>query len=203
MMISEHCYFEQIAAVPASGSGALFVDRDGVLIEDSGYVGSPSAVRLLSGAAQLVRAANDAGVPVLVVTNQSGIARDMFGIEDFDAVNRRMREMIRAESGGELDGILACTAGPPKGARGHPWRKPNAGMLFAARDRLGCSLEKSWMIGDRWTDLRAARRGGLAGAFHLSPVASPGSCRRDGFEILRSPCLTDAISILPRIRQAG
>lgn len=196
MYLSGHCYLEASEACNFAGKGALFLDRDGILIEDVGYIKYTTAVRLIDGAAQLVRAANDAGVPVIVVTNQSGIARGLTNLDDFQAVNQRMQDLILQDSGGTLDAIIACTALPVRGEPCHPWRKPNPGMITAARNHLGCVLHRSWIVGDRWTDIRAGRRAGLQGAFHLSQNLAASIICRNGYTLIRSNRLTAATAIL-------
>ena len=168
---------------------ALFLDRDGVLILDKGYVGDPDAVALCPGAADLVRSANVSGVPAIIVTNQSGIGRGCYGWREFDAVNGRMRELL-AKGGAAIDAIFACAwhakALPAYCKRAHPWRKPRPGMLKAAEELLGIRLCGSWMVGDRHTDMRAARAAGLAGGVLVRGGPRAATCRQRGGFVLRS-----------------
>lgn len=166
-------WFSQGGLAPQTdGKAAVFLDRDGVVIEDRGFLREADQVELIPGVADLVGILNRRQIPVIVVTNQSGIGRDMISWDEFCNVNNRMDALLLDQGGGHIDALLACAA--HKEASGqyrvprHSWRKPFPGMFFAARDRLGCDLAKSWMIGDRWTDIRAAKRGGLAGASYLS-----------------------------------
>lgn len=194
-------YFEQITHKRISGMPALFLDRDGVLINDVGYLKSPSSVSLVDGAAALVRAANDADVPAIVVTNQSGIGRSLFCIEDFLSVNAWMQKLIAAETGGRLDAIFACTAPPPDRNRGDPWRKPNPGMFFASKEILGTALHRSWMIGDRLTDIRAAYRAGLGGAMLLPKNFSASRYKNNKFmKVLAISSLYDAMQTVISIK---
>jgi D-glycero-D-manno-heptose 1,7-bisphosphate phosphatase len=145
---------------------ALFLDRDNLLIADPGFIHDPADVVLLAGASRLVRLANDLGIPVIVTTNQSGIGRGYYDWDAFAAVNARLLQLL-AESGAAIDAIVGCgwhrSARDEPGGRSHPWRKPQAGMMLECRTRFGIDLERSWMVGDRWSDMRAARAGGLAG----------------------------------------
>jgi len=130
---------------------AVFLDRDGTILEDRGYLGDPAGARLLPGAAPAVARINAAGLAAIVVTNQSGIARGFYTEQDYRQVERRLEELL-AKSGARLDGQYFCPhlpeiTGPCE------CRKPG-GLLFrqAARD-LGIDLGASWWIGDKLSDL--------------------------------------------------
>jgi D-glycero-D-manno-heptose 1,7-bisphosphate phosphatase len=116
----------------------------------------------------VIQAANRCGLPVVVVTNQSGIARGFFGWAEFAAVNGRVIDLL-AERECSIDMVVACAyheAG--SGALGiadHPMRKPNPGMLLRAAEMLGIELRRSIMIGDNASDIEAGRRAGLAHMF--------------------------------------
>ncbi len=150
---------------------AVFLDRDGVLIADSGYPHRDEDLVLIPGAAEAVAVINDAGALVIVVTNQSGVARGLFSLERMEAFNVLLVERLAA-SGGRIDGVYAC----PFHADAvderfrhpdHPDRKPNPGMILRAAADHGVDLSRSLLIGDRDSDLEAARRAGVAG--HLFP----------------------------------
>jgi D-glycero-D-manno-heptose 1,7-bisphosphate phosphatase len=149
---------------------ALFCDRDGVLIEDSGYLGEPEGVSVIDGAARILAACNAADVPVVVVTNQSGIGRGYYDWADFAAVQARMLAILAAD-GARVDGVYACAyhaAGKGDYAvADHPWRKPGDGMLRAAAAALRLDLARSWIIGDHATDMAAGRAAGLVGGVHV------------------------------------
>lgn len=166
-----HCLGSRIAP----GQPALFIDRDDVLLADPGYLHRASQVQMLDGAADVVRWANGQSISTIVVTNQSGIARGLFGWDDFHAVNQRMMEILR-EAGASLDAIVACAwhedGLPPLRSPAHLWRKPNPGMFLAAGDAFGCQLSSSWMVGDRQTDMDAAFHAGLQGGVLVGPPNS-------------------------------
>lgn len=196
------CWLSQVDGFETgSGGPALFVDRDDLLIHDPGFIHQPEQVVLKPGAAALLHRAQGAGWSNIVVTNQSGIARGYYGWADFQAVNDRMVDLL-AGQGARLDAILAC-AFHPHGqgalARDHDWRKPGAGMMRAAATRLGVALATSWLAGDRWSDIRAARSGGLAGAIRIG--ARSGGVRRrraaDGFHLLTAPSLPILFDTVP------
>lgn len=162
----------QPLAVPRrfAGRPALFLDRDGVLIEEKHYLSDPADVHVEPGAADLIRRCNGASVAVVIVTNQSGIARGLFGWDAFARVQAKLLADLAAE-GAAVDGVFAC-GHHIKGVGdyqhpSHPARKPNPGMLLRARDTLGVDLAASWIIGDKADDLRAGKAAGLAGGVHV------------------------------------
>jgi D-glycero-D-manno-heptose 1,7-bisphosphate phosphatase len=146
---------------------AVFLDRDDTLIANGelplphpGDLLDPSFVRLLPGAAQACRDLRDAGFKLVVISNQGGVARGHGTIADVEACNTRMRELLRAESGVELDGVYYCPYHPrgtvPPFNAEHPWRKPAPGMILQAAIDLSLDLRKSWLIGDAPRDIEAA-----------------------------------------------
>lgn len=157
-------WLESLTATDWSGSPALFLDRDGVLIEERNYVGSAGDVALAPGAADLVGWANGLAVPVAVITNQSGIGRGYYDWTGFAAVQDEMRRQLRREHA-HIDLVAACAfhadAKPPLAVADHPWRKPAPGMLTAIAQKAGICLSRSVMIGDRWSDIEAANTAGL------------------------------------------
>lgn len=160
-------------AQPAAGGDrrpALFLDRDGLLVEEVGYLHRPRDARLQPGAAQVVLAAERAGWARVIVTNQSGIGRGLYGWEAFAATQARI-EALLAEAGASLDLVVACPfhaeALPPWRAADHPCRKPRPGMLLLAAERLAIDLQRSWILGDQASDMAAGRAAGLAGGGHL------------------------------------
>jgi D-glycero-D-manno-heptose 1,7-bisphosphate phosphatase len=147
-----------------SGRPAVFLDRDGTLIEDRGYLRDPDQVALLPGASGAVRRLDLAGLPVVVVTNQSGIARGYFGWDAFARVNGRVLDLL-GEKNAFVDMVLACAyheAGAgPLAVADHPMRKPNPGMLLEAGRRLELDLKRSLIVGDKPADMEAGQRAGL------------------------------------------
>jgi D-glycero-D-manno-heptose 1,7-bisphosphate phosphatase len=145
---------------------ALFLDRDGVIVTDTGYLGCAEDARLLDGAAGAIARCNGLRIPVVVVTNQSGIARGYYAWSGFHAVQAALCAALDA-AGARLDAVLACAyhaeGNAPLRRAAHPWRKPNPGMIFAAAERLNLDLSRSWIVGDKAEDLATGAAAGLAG----------------------------------------
>ncbi len=145
---------------PNNRRPGVLLDRDGTIIDDRGYVGSVEAVELLDGAAEAIAALNAAQLPVAVVTNQAGVARGFYGIEDVRAVHAHIDELL-AREGAHIDAWLFCPYHPngivEEYARWSSDRKPAPGMALAAADRLGLDLGRSWVVGDSECDVELAR----------------------------------------------
>ncbi|MEI9430518.1 D-glycero-beta-D-manno-heptose 1,7-bisphosphate 7-phosphatase [Mesorhizobium sp. Cs1299R1N3] len=146
-------------------SPALFLDRDGTINVDTDYPSDPAEIELRQQMLPAIAAANRAGIPVVMVTNQSGVARGYFGWDVFAAVNGRVLDLLRGQ-GVSVDMVLACAyheAGVgPLAVADHPMRKPNPGMLIEAGRRLDLDLQRSLMVGDKLADMQAGQRAGLA-----------------------------------------
>ncbi|CCV08734.1 Histidinol-phosphate phosphatase family protein [Mesorhizobium metallidurans STM 2683] len=163
---------------------ALFLDRDGTINVDTDYPSDPAEIVLCEDIAPAIAAANRAGIPVVVVTNQSGIARGYFDWNVFAKVNGRVLELLR-DRGAFVDMVLACAyheAGTePLAIADHPMRKPNPGMLLEAAKRLQLDLTRSLIVGDKLADMEAGRRAGLSRGWLVDGEASD----RAGFSTMR------------------
>ena len=140
---------------------AAFLDRDGTLIRDVHYIGRPEQVALLSGAARAVRRLNDAGVTVVVVTNQSGIARGLVTPEGYMKVKARLDELLAAE-GARIDATYFCPHHPDVTGP-CDCRKPGIALYERAVRDLGLDASRSAFVGDRFRDVAPARHFGGAG----------------------------------------
>ncbi len=154
-----------------SNRRALFLDRDGVINVEKNYLHRKEEVEFVDGIFDLVRTANAAGFLVVVVTNQAGIGRGYYSEDDFHALSAWMSEQFR-NHGGRIDGIYFCPHHPEHGVglyrRECDSRKPGPGMLLRAARELGIDLHASLMIGDRLTDMEAARAAGVPTRFLLA-----------------------------------
>lgn len=194
-----------------SGPGlrpALFLDRDGVVVEEVDYLSRPGDVRLIPGAAELIAAANQLDVPVILITNQAGIGRGYYGWDAFAAVQRAILERLETARA-FVDAVYAC----PHHADGivpyrhpdHPARKPNPGMMLRAGAALCLDLGTSWLVGDRAGDLDAARRARLAGGVHVlsGHGSDPGeraaalALESSGFKVRCAPTIAGAKTLIP------
>jgi histidinol-phosphate phosphatase family protein len=174
----------------------ILLDRDGTIIVDHGYVGSVDRVDFIEGAPEAIARFNRAGIPVAVVTNQAGVARGMYGIDDVAQVHEYIAERLAA-LGAHIDLFLFSPYHPagviPAFARTSEDRKPRPGMAMAAAQALGLDLTASWVVGDRPEDLGLAEAIG-ASAIYLGPEDS----QRPG--VWSFPSLATAASfILERI----
>ncbi|HEY7436363.1 MAG TPA: HAD family hydrolase [Methylomirabilota bacterium] len=150
---------------------AVFMDRDGCLTEEVGYVNHPSRIRLLPRTAAAVRRLNQAGIVAVMVTNQAGVARGYFSEETMHAANRRMVGDLEA-GGARLDGLYVCMHHPREGLPPYrtecDCRKPRPGLLTRAAAELGIDLRASVMVGDRLSDVAAGQLAGTAGVLVLT-----------------------------------
>ena len=145
------------ASGDAAPRPALFLDRDGTLIELVDYISKAEDVRPIAEALALTAAARANEIPTIMVTNQSGIGRGYYGWDAFAAVQAAVHAAVLA-AGGQIDAVYACPAMPESDAT---CRKPNPGMLLAAAADLSLDLKRSWIVGDAASDLAAGARAGL------------------------------------------
>ncbi|MDR2551043.1 MAG: HAD family hydrolase [Desulfobulbus sp.] len=146
---------------------AVFLDRDGTINEQMGYINHLSRFHLLPKVGEAIRLLNRHGLPVVVVTNQSGLARGYFPAALLDAVHAEMVRLL-ALDGARIDGLYVCPHHPEAKEERYrlacSCRKPRTGLLEQAARDMGLDLARSYMVGDRWSDLRC---GSAAGATSL------------------------------------
>ncbi len=139
---------------------AVFLDRDGVLIENrADYVRDWSHVTLLPWTVDALQGFHQEGLKIIVVTNQSAIGRGLLSFETAQEINNRLTKDIM-ESGGWIDSVYMCPHQPQDRCT---CRKPQPGLLLQAARELSLDLQSSWMVGDAWSDLLAGQSAGLQG----------------------------------------
>jgi D-glycero-D-manno-heptose 1,7-bisphosphate phosphatase len=145
---------------------AVFLDRDGTLLELIPYLQDPALTRLVSGAGEALRRLAENGYARVVVTNQSGVARGWFTMSEVDAIHERMRSLLRAD-GADIEAVEVCPH-HPEFSEPCLCRKPLPGLIIAAAERLGLDLSRSWVVGDRIEDAQAGRAAGCRTILVLS-----------------------------------
>ncbi|MDX6768148.1 MAG: HAD family hydrolase [Elusimicrobiota bacterium] len=139
---------------------AVFLDRDGVIVREVGYLRAVERLEVLRGVPEAIKLLRRAGYKVVVVTNQSGIYRGYLTTATLHRLHRELKRRL-ARSGARWDALYFSPHGPDSG---HPMRKPGTGMLRAAAKRFGLDLRACYLVGDRHSDVQCARNGRLAGA---------------------------------------
>ncbi|HKV36303.1 MAG TPA: HAD family hydrolase [Pyrinomonadaceae bacterium] len=152
-------------------SPALFMDRDGTVSEEVGYVNHPSRFRVFSYSADAIKLLNDNGWLAILVTNQAGVARGYFAENVIVEVHEQLTRTLENASA-KLDAIYYCAHHPSVGEPPYrldcDCRKPKTGLIDRANADFEIDLERSWMVGDRYGDIELARNAGLHSAFVLS-----------------------------------
>jgi len=180
-------------------SAAVFLDRDGTIVEDPGFLHEPGKVRLLPGAAAAIRQLNQAGFLVVTVSNQSGIARGKYTAADYEAVQRRMAELLASHQS-RLDGSYFCPHHPDVTGP-CDCRKPGVKLFQDARATLDIDFARSWWVGDRLSDLEPARALGTGPARAILVETGDGghhvaAARSAGFRT--APDLATAAALIVR-----
>jgi D-glycero-D-manno-heptose 1,7-bisphosphate phosphatase len=150
---------------------AVFLDRDGTINEQMGYINHSSRFILLPGVAAAIARLNAHNIPVVVVTNQSGLARGYFPKSLLNEVHEKMTVQLAAE-GAHIDGLYICPHHPEAKEEQYrqtcDCRKPKTGLLEQAAAELHLDLQSSFMVGDRWSDLKCGNRAGAASILVLT-----------------------------------
>lgn len=144
-------------------NAALFLDRDGTVNVERGYLADPRDVELLPGAADAIRAANEFGIPVIIITNQAGVARGFHSEAAVVSVNKRLEQLLN-EQGARIDAVYYCPHHPEAGNPPYrivcTCRKPKTGMLKMAEKSHGINLAASFVVGDKCSDIETGKNGG-------------------------------------------
>ena len=161
---------------------AVFLDRDGTVNEEVGYLRNLADLRLIAGAGAAIRRLNNAGLKVVLVTNQSGVARGYFPESLVLEVHERLARMLQ-EEGARIDAIYYCPHHPTAGNSGYTiacdCRKPGTGLIDRAARDLGIDVKKSYVVGDKWSDVELGQRAGARSILVQSGFAhdDPGNIR--------------------------
>jgi D-glycero-D-manno-heptose 1,7-bisphosphate phosphatase len=150
---------------------AVFIDRDGTISEEVGYINHPSRFRLFPYSPDAIKLLHDNGWLTILVTNQAGVARGYFSEEMVQAVHATMTAELKS-NGAKLDAIYYCAHHPSVGEPPYRFdcdcRKPKPGLITRAAQDFDIDVSQSWMVGDRYSDIELARNAGLKSAFVLS-----------------------------------
>lgn len=137
----------------------MFVDRDGVLIRDADHLDTVEGLEVYKNSARALKLLRAAGFKIVIVTNQSGVARGYFTMATVRRIHAELKRRL-AKAGAHWDAVYVSPHGPDSG---HPWRKPGTGMLLAAKRKFKLDLKASYLIGDKTSDTECARRAGCTG----------------------------------------
>ena len=174
---------------------AVFLDRDGTIIRDTRYLARPELVEFLPGAVDAIRRLNQAQIPVVLVTNQSGIARGLMTRDDYKLVHARLVALL-AEKGAHLDGAYMCPHHPDFGMTCE-CRKPGTLLFREAASQRGLDLRRSTYIGDRWRDVEPGINLGGRGMLIDGPATPPDERARA--ETLRVPVVSSLSDAVDRV----
>ena len=156
---------------PTIQKTAVFLDRDGTIIEEVGYLDNIGQLKLIPGAARAIGLLNKAGIPVIMITNQSGVARGYFSESVVEQLHQRLNELLETELA-YLDAIYYCPHHPTEGTapyrRACNCRKPHPGMVEQAIDDLQLGKRRLFVVGDKLTDIELAKRAGAEGILVLT-----------------------------------
>jgi histidinol-phosphate phosphatase family protein len=148
---------------------AVFLDRDGTVNVDFGFVARPEDVKLLPGVAEAIKRLNEADIPVFVISNQSGVGRGYYGVEAVARVNQEVESQL-AKAGAKVQGFFFCPHAPEAHCE---CRKPKLGMLRQAQKEWEVDLEKSYVVGDKPSDAELGRNARGKGILVLSGQTKP------------------------------
>ena len=175
---------------PGTRSPAVFLDRDGTIIADRHYLRDPASVALIPGAAWAIARLNDAAIPVIVVTNQSGIGRGYFSNAEYERVASRLDELLAAE-GARIDASYMCPHAPDT-RDPCACRKPGVRLYEQAIADHDLDGAASFFVGDMWRDIAPARSFGGRGILVPTEKTPRAECDRAAVEAELAPSLTDA-----------
>ncbi len=212
--VTDENVWSQVISDEATTSGrpALFLDRDGAIVEEVNYLHRPEDVAFIPGAFEVIHRANYLKIPVIIVTNQAGIGRQYYNWDHFIEVQKKILTLL-FDAGNHIDAVFACPhhidARAPYFHKDHPWRKPNPGMLNTAEKLMKIDMARSWIAGDRAGDVRAGLNAGCAGGIHLQTGHGIREMERDTslasatqeFQVKSVTSIADLLTELPLFKQ--
>jgi D-glycero-D-manno-heptose 1,7-bisphosphate phosphatase len=173
---------------------AVFLDRDGTIVEDPGFLHEPEKVRLLPGAAAAIRRLNEAGYRVIIVTNQSGIARRRYTVSDYETVQERLGALLAAQ-GARIDAAYYCPHHPLLSGPCE-CRKPGVKLFREAQAAFDIDFAQSWWVGDRLSDVQPAR---LLGGEAILVVTGEGNLHQGQARALGVTVVADLAEAVDKI----
>jgi len=186
-------------------NNAIFFDRDGTLIRDPGYLTHPDQVELLDGTAEALKELRLLGYKMVVVSNQSGVARGILTEEMLGQVHERLQEVL-SRDGASLDAIYYCPYHPDGSVAQYrqdsDWRKPRPGMLLAAAKDMDIDLTRSWMVGDNLRDTEAGRGAGCRTILISTSHAHPESTDKNQPDYI-AVNMREAVNIIKKYHRSG
>ncbi len=193
-------YFGEARKAPA-----LFLDRDGVIVEEVHYLHAVDKVSFIPGAFETIRWARAQGWHVVIITNQAGIGRGVFEWPDYVAVHDHILSELRAAEA-PVDAVMACPfiadGVEPFAHPDHPARKPNPGMLLKAAAALHCDLSQSWIVGDKKSDIVAGQNANIAGGilvatgYGVDEEANVQELAKQNYQIIQATSIADVPSLI-------
>ena len=195
---------------PRSTMGAVFLDRDGTISKEVGYIHEMDRLELLPNSARAIRRLNDHGIQVIVVTNQSGVARGFYPEEHVRRVNERLTDLLRRD-GAAVDAVYYCPHHPTEGTGAYTkrcdCRKPEPGLLLRAASERDIDLRNSFVVGDKLIDIEMAHRVGAQGILVLTGYGEEAIAQK-GENGPRPDCIAPDLDkavewIVERVKRAG
>lgn len=145
---------------------ALFLDRDGTIVNEENYLHEPSKIKINNNISSIISSCNSNNIPVIEITNQSGVGRGLYNWDDFNKTEKEIRKKLLINNA-QINMLCACAfhheAQNKYKVNNHFWRKPNPGMIEEARNAFNINLNKSWIIGDKVSDIEAGINAGIKG----------------------------------------
>ena len=179
----------------------VFLDRDGTIIEDTHFISRPDDVRVLPGAAEAIAKLNEAGIPAVVVTNQSGIGREYFGADDYERVSARVAAEL-ARAGARLDAVYHCPHAPDEN-NPCPCRKPGTALFAEALAKFGVAGNRAAFVGDKIRDVSPALPFGGAGYLIVSDATTAEDVEWAEREATTVASLAEAVERMLGLTQAA